>query len=538
MTDRMKAIMDKVLKTEGKSQDLPEAGERKPETAGGNRQTALIADWIGKLRSGDLTGLRIVYCAFATNDADLIRRAGGAVAERLRVLQRSSLLRLCERFRDFTSLEWSINWAEVSLDTVKKELPEEAYCYVLILGSFHPNGYFREKCMYEMAGYEGMLFWLFFRANDWVLDIRTAACGILNDRLQRVGAEEFFDSIPAFERLQDCHRRTEDQMERLRKQIEARMVPAWKETGINKILLMEPGVRKAIYKALIRSGALSFPEMNDILQQERLFCLKSVLIKGIFARPDCTLDWAEGYLADPSSVIRRRAVEYKYEHLKTCWPGLEAMLLDSSRGVREYAAYILERHSNIDIRGYYLEHLGDDKPEYAIMGLAEFSRSGNLSGFMKCLERPERKVLKSAILALGYQEDFTDEELLWQYLLDSRNDISKAAYQSILRKDFYPGAERIFAAYRKAEEAYQKRYLLNLLLRESSWKRLPYLVRLYRRDMPGEESRKVLAGISSRFMYGRISQPLREDIFLALEENGGVLPDGMERAILYDLKYV
>ena len=122
--------------------------------------------------------------------------------------------------------------------------------------------------------------------------------------------------------------------------------------------------------------------------------------------------------------------------------------------------------------------------------------------------------------------------------MDSRNDISKAAYQSILRKDFYPGAERIFAAYRKAEEAHQKRYLLNLLLRESSWKRLPYLVRLYRRDMPGEESRKVLAGISSRFMYGRISQPLREDILLALEENGGALPEGMEKAILYDLKYV
>lgn len=502
------------------------------------RQMKQIEDWIDKLRSGDFAGLRIVYCAFATDDAELIRRAGEAVAGQLRGLQRTTLLKLCERFRNFTSLEWFINWAEVSLDSLKKELPEEEYRYVLILGSFHPNGYFREKCIYEMAEYQGMLFWLFFRVNDWVRDIRTAACGILNDYLQRVSAEELFDSMPAFERLQDCRRRSEDQMGKLWNQIETRMSLAWKEIDISKIPFLEPIVRNALYKALLRSETLTLQEMDAILQRETLSCLKRILIGGIFVRPDCTLERVESYLTDSSAVIRRRAVEFKYEHLKASWPGLEKMLLDSSRGVREYAVYILERYDCFDVRKYYLEHLEDDKPEYAVIGLAEFSRSGNLHELMKCLKRPERKVLKYTILALGYQEDFTEEDLLWQYLLDDRNDISKAAYLSIRKRDFYPGAARIYSAYVKAEEEHQRRYLLNLLLRESSWKRLPYLVRLYHREMPGEENRKVLSGIRNRFMYGKISQPLREDILRALEENGGELPDGMEKAILYDMKYV
>ena len=118
--------------------------------------------WIEKLETGDLTGLRVVYSAFASDEAGLIKRAGAAVVGALEGLRRSQLLRLCERFRDFTSLEWTIDWAEVSLDSTKKELPEEAFRYVLILGSFHPNGYFREKCLNEMAEHDGMLFWMFF----------------------------------------------------------------------------------------------------------------------------------------------------------------------------------------------------------------------------------------------------------------------------------------------------------------------------------------------------------------------------------------
>ena len=494
--------------------------------------------WIEKLETGDLTGLRVVYSAFASDEAGLIKRAGAAVVGALEGLRRSQLLRLCERFRDFTSLEWTIDWAEVSLDSTKKELPEEAFRYVLILGSFHPNGYFREKCLNEMAEHDGMLFWMFFRVNDWVWHIRVRACELLEVYLRNVGAAELFDAIPAFERLQDCRRRTEHQMRKLWEQIEERMFSALEEVDISQIPNMEPAVRKSLYRVMIQAGCLTYLEMDAILDREKIPYLKRILLRGIFTQPDCTPVWAERYLTDSSAVVRRMAVEYRYEHLKTYWQGLEEMLLDSSRGVRRTASYIIERNSSLDIREYYLGHLGDDKPEYAIMGLGEFSRHGNVLELMKCLKRPEKKILKYTLLALGCQEDFSDEELLWHYLLDERNDISKAAYVSICKKNFYPGAERIYEAYMEAEKEHHKRYLLNLLLRESSWRRLPCLIRIYRRDMPENTGYKVLSGIRHRFMYVKISKSQCEDILLALKENGGELPEGMEEKILYDMKFV
>lgn len=497
-----------------------------------------IKDGIEQLKSGDVGELRIVYSAFATNDTELIRCAGEAVTHSLRGLQRTRLLRLCERFRQFTSLEWCIDWADVSLDKVEESLSEEAYRYVLILGSFHPNGYFREKCMYKMAGYDGMLFWLFFRVNDWVWDIRTAACGILEVYLREADAQELFEGIPGFERLLACRRRTEDQMQKLGAQIEKRISLALRETDIRAIPRMEPAVRRALYRVLVQAGLFVPGEMDALLQQEKIPHLKRILLKGILAQPDCTPEWAERYLTDSSAVVRRMAVEFRYEHLKTCWQGLEEMLLDSSRGVREYAAYILGRHGSLDIRRYYLAHIGDDKPENAIMGLSENSRCGNIQEFMTCMERPERTILKCALLALGRQEDFVDGELLWHYLLDDRADLSKAAYVSIRKRDFHFGAERLYCAYMETEGEQRKGYLLNLLLRESSWSRLPYLVRIYRRDASGKDWDRVLSGIQGRFMYGRISQSLHQDILLALEENGRELPEGVEEKILYDMKFL
>lgn len=158
------------------------------------------------------------------------------------------------------------------------------------------------------------------------------------------------------------------------------------------------------------------------------------------------------------------AVEYRYEQLKTGWQGLDRMLLDRSRGIREYAAYILERHGGCDIRGYYLEHLEDDRPENAILGLAEYSRRGNVPALLKCLSRPERNILKCTLLALGSQEDFSDGELLWGYLLDERIELSKAAFLSMRKRGIHFGAGRLYGAYVEAEYAHQKRYLLKLLL--------------------------------------------------------------------------
>ena len=82
---------------------------------------------------------------------------------------------LYERFRTFISLEWSIDWSSLSLNSILRALcgkdQGEERKYVLILGTFHPNGYFRERCMEELAKESGALPYLMLRANDWVKPI-------------------------------------------------------------------------------------------------------------------------------------------------------------------------------------------------------------------------------------------------------------------------------------------------------------------------------------------------------------------------------
>lgn len=85
----------------------------------------VIMEWIEKLKAGDLSALRVVYSAFATEDTGLIRRAGEAVRLQTASMTQTQLLGLCERFRTFSSLEWNIDWAEVYLEPVRKILPTD-----------------------------------------------------------------------------------------------------------------------------------------------------------------------------------------------------------------------------------------------------------------------------------------------------------------------------------------------------------------------------------------------------------------------------
>ena len=106
------------------------------------------------------------------------------------------------------------------------------------------------------------------------------------------------------------------------------------------------------------------------------------------------------------------------------------------------------------------------------------------------------------------------------------------------KRGIHFGAGRLYGAYVEAEYAHQKRYLLKLLLGESSWERLPFLLRLYRKDMPEQEGNQILSGIHIRFMYAAVSESLCRNILSALEECGRELPAGVEDGIRYDLRFL
>lgn len=149
---------------------------------GKRRQTywlEIIEKELEKLESGDMRALLTVYCVFATGDKKRMRQAGHAIQKQLECLTLGQMIGLYERFRTFTSLEWSIDWSSLSPKSILRALSGEERKYVLILGTFHPNGYFRERCMEELAKEGGALPYLMLRANDWVKPVREKAFFLL-----------------------------------------------------------------------------------------------------------------------------------------------------------------------------------------------------------------------------------------------------------------------------------------------------------------------------------------------------------------------
>lgn len=276
----------------------------------------VIEKALDKLELGDIRALLTVYCAFAVGDKKLMRRAGTVIRKKLEPQSLKQMIGLYERFRMFTSLEWSIDWSAVPLRPALQVLDEEEQKYVLILGSFHPNGYFRERCMEELAGVSGTLPYLMLRANDWAEPVRRNAFLLLGRYIDQCSVEEILAAMPVLEKIQCSGRRSDEQMKILKDQIYARLKEGFGHESWQAIWPEDVSVRRSLYRLTIKMRVLSIEQMDCWLRKEKDSCAITILIKGILAHPDCTLTRASGYLSYPNTQIRTCALEYQYEHLK------------------------------------------------------------------------------------------------------------------------------------------------------------------------------------------------------------------------------
>lgn len=143
-----------------------------------------VMEAVARVEAGDRRYLYTAYWAFVMNDEALVRRAGGAIRGLLETYTIQQMVRLSERFRQYTSLEWYFDWDKVDLKGVRGQFESDRdYVFTLILGSFHPNGYYRERCTRELAEYQDTLPYMVLRVNDWVEVIRQSAFELVKDRL-------------------------------------------------------------------------------------------------------------------------------------------------------------------------------------------------------------------------------------------------------------------------------------------------------------------------------------------------------------------
>lgn len=136
------------------------------------RRKEILESSLQELESGNLSFLKNVYCgiAFNQNDENYINRTGKCTTTMLNRMNCIQKIQLSESFREYTSMEWYEDWSKFNpLELRSKFSNIEYYINILILGSFHPNGFYREKCIILLQQYEQALPFIFLRLNDWVM---------------------------------------------------------------------------------------------------------------------------------------------------------------------------------------------------------------------------------------------------------------------------------------------------------------------------------------------------------------------------------
>lgn len=139
------------------------------------------------IRMGDETALHILFMQLAprkraniferNKQKHIARDCAAAIAAYMRLLSEEDLLRIQRIFVQYTSMEWYFNWNEVAASDMAKLISnEDDRFYVLALGTFHPNGYFRQRCLSELAHSGGRaLPYVLLQVNNWVPEVREEA---------------------------------------------------------------------------------------------------------------------------------------------------------------------------------------------------------------------------------------------------------------------------------------------------------------------------------------------------------------------------
>lgn len=492
-----------------------------------------------QVEAGDMTCLKTVYSIFATSDCVRIRRGGEVIRKALQHVSITGMMRLDEAFRQCTSMEWTIDWSRISLSTIREQFAcEQDYTYALILGTFHPNGYYREKCLLELADSEGSLPYLLLRLNDWVAPVRKRAVQCCEIRVPKASMNEIVSSCVVLEKLQRSERCLEQDVNTIIEEIIQRFETLQPEMDLNILSKYDFHERKALYKLFIAYHILTFEQMNDLLEIEPHGNCKTLLICALIAHKQCTMEQIDYYMENKSGCIRKKALEYKYEVLHNTWNGLEWKLLDSNRGIRENVVFILRKHTDLNIREFYMEHLQDENPETAIMGLSESGKSEDWNLLLPFLKSRNIRLLGAVLTALSRFPDFDGYELYWNYLDHPDITVIKAAYTAILKKDYHYGAKQVYNTLMQKQDDPSARYYLRLLTKEKSWDRLPYVLTLYAQNTYPKENFLLLRTMTKRYMYEKVSPAQAEKVRQTLIQYGSILPPGLVQSVEFDLKLV
>ena len=534
-----------LMKKNAQSPDAVKVHNRIPHPVPENTLYSNISQQISRLESGGESALAVLYPALLSRDEQLVNSAAEAIYTYVESLDAPKIIKLSLRFREYTSMEWSVEWKNVSLSDIRETvLNENAYLSILRLGTFHPNGYFREKCMLALKDDETSLPYIALRLNDWAAPVRDTAYRILTERLPDIRTDTAIEMLPFIEQAKRGERYQIRQLQEVEDVVTRKILRHPDEISLDRIRDYIPATRRLLYKILILPDILSKDAARRLFDREKNGNEKALIISRILKYYDCSEEELIRFMKDKNPIVRKKALEIRYERFGDAWPGLEACLLDNARGIRSDACYILRRHTDFDILSFYKSALHTPQEAVAILGIGENGAKKDADLLTEYLYADTPKLVKFAMKSLSSLGAPGLDEIYWQYLDDADVTISKAAYEAVRKSCIHYGAERLYQAYQSCQNYHTRKYLLYLLAQEPSWERLPYLLLLYKpyAALSGHEDKKmqmlIRRALSCRGVYACISKKQADFIMEVMDMPELEIPGNTKKEILFDLKHI
>ena len=491
-----------------------------------------------ELRQGKQNYLSVLYQGLAVNEKETVNYAACEIALHMQGLDSNQIIRLEETFREYSSMEWRIFWEKVDLNFWEKSIEKkEDYLWVLRLGTFHPNGYFREKCICKLREDNESVKFVLLRLNDWVEPVRAVAETVVWNWIPKLNVEELVACLPYLDKAKQGRRKDSKMFQKL----EA-YVADWIEKQLQKVNLQnlkkyELKARKYLYRILLERNLLSKEEVQGVLNREKNGQCQAMLMTMLLNHYELSVEELDALLKYKSKIVQRKALEQKYNIIRNYWDGLEQMLLSSSASVRGQVAYILQKHTEINVVAYYTERLETPYKKMCILGIGEYGNAEDVNMLLKYLEDSEVGIVKSTLRAISRLWGTEASEIFWKYLQDERPVVQRAAFREISANHISFGAKQVYELFVQTDSPLLKEKLAYQFLRERAWERLPYVLRLFWYEE--EDVRQVIRrGVYGRSLYGKISKEEAEEIRGILYSEEYRIPEDLRKGIEFDLRFV
>lgn len=423
----------------------------------------------------------------------------------------------------------------IGSEKLSSDLSDAEWNAVLKIGTFHPNGYFREACLKALDGSDGCLRYYYLRMNDWVKEVRDCSAGILIEYLKACPFYDIIKDLFVLERLYFSVRRSETYVNRVLKIIDERVEKELSEAHLNILFKEEAVIRNSFYKFLCKDNVLSKAAADYIIDNEPYANFKERLFIYKLEKFKCSEQEIEKYIRHKCPNVRYLALLNKYESSHSSWDGIEAFLTDKSSKVRSLAVFILKKYENFEPRQYYLNLLNSAHSEIALIDIGIYGTRDDAETVSEYLRSDKTPIVRKALHSYGRLMGSAGEKIYWNYICSENISLCVEAYRLIAANRIRYGADRIWHEYKARIGEASGKYFLYLLFKEPVFERMEYLLELFCDETTDTVTKnRVYDILCQRSMYAVISAEKAESLTKLIKTNEGRL-GGLASELLFDI---